>query len=78
MLFITSFTVPTFQLRETPFLMKSQSIADRSIIDQNEVKIIQTFLYGDPTCSVKDKKLILDASIKYLMETKNVTDEYSM
>ena len=46
------------------------AIVDRSIIDQDEIKIIQTFLYGNPTYSVNDNKLILDASIKYILETK--------
>ena len=59
-LFITSSTVPTFQLREIPF----------SIIDEDEIKTIQTFLYGNPNYSVNDNKLILDASINYILETK--------
>ena len=46
------------------------TIVNRSIIDQDEVKIIQTFLYGNPTCFVNDNKLILDASIKHILETK--------
>ena len=46
------------------------AIVDRSIIDQDEIKIIQTFLYGNPSYSVSDNKLILDASIKYIVETK--------
>ena len=66
-LFITSFTVPTFHLDEIPF--NEIAIVDRSIIDQDDIKIIQTFLYGNPTYSVNDK-LILDASIKYILETK--------
>ena len=46
------------------------AIVDRSIFDQDEIKIIQTFLYGNPTSSVNDNKLITDASIKYILETK--------
>ena len=46
------------------------AIIDRSIIDQDEIKIIQIFLYGNSTYSVNDNKLILDASIKYNLETK--------
>ena len=46
------------------------AIVDRSIIDQGEIKIIETFLYGNPIYSVNDKKIILDASIKYILETK--------
>ena len=46
------------------------TIFDSSIIDQDEIKIIQTFLYGNPTCSVNDNKLILDVSLKYILETK--------
>ena len=45
-------------------------IVDRSIIDQDEIKIIQTFLYGNPIHSVNDSKLISDTSVKYIMETK--------
>ena len=47
------------------------AIVDRSITDQNAIKIIQNFPYGKPTTySVNDNKLILDASIKYILETK--------
>ena len=46
------------------------AIAARSIIDQDELKIIQTFLYDNPTYSVNDSKLTLDVSIKYILETK--------
>ena len=46
------------------------AIVYRSTIDQDEIKIIQTFLYGHSTYSVNDNKLILDASIKYILETK--------
>ena len=42
---------------------------DRSIIDQDEIKIIQLFLYDSPTYSANDNKIILDASIKYILET---------
>ena len=35
------------------------AIVDRSIIDQDEIKIIQAFLYGNPTYSVNDNKLTL-------------------
>ena len=66
-LFLTSFTVPAFQLHEIPF--NEIAIVGRPIINQDEIKIIQTLLYGSPTYSVNDK-LILDASIKYISETK--------
>ena len=46
------------------------AIVDRSIIDQGEIKITETFLYGNPIYSINDKKIILDASIKYILETK--------
>ena len=46
------------------------TIVDRSIIDQNKIQIIQGFLYGNSTYSVNDNKLILDASIKYILEPK--------
>ena len=66
---VTSFTVPTFQLHEIPFSMKSQLLTVANI-DQDEIKIIQTLLYGNLTYSVNDNKLILDASIKSILETK--------
>ena len=50
--------------------LKEIAIVDRSIIDQDEIKIIQAFLCGNPTYSINDNKLILDASIKYILETK--------
>ena len=46
------------------------AIVDRSIILQDEIKIIQIFLYGNPICSVNDNKLIPNASLKYILETK--------
>ena len=46
------------------------AIVATSIIDQDEIKIIQTFPYGNPTYSVNNNKLILDASINYILETK--------
>ena len=46
------------------------TIVDRSIIDQNKIQIIQGFLYGNSAYSVNDNKLILDASIKYILEPK--------
>ena len=45
------------------------AIVDRSII-KDEIKIIQTLLYGNPTYSVNYNTLILDASIKNILETK--------
>ena len=41
------------------------TIVDRSIIDQDENRIIQAFVY-----SVNDNKFILYAIIKYILETK--------
>ena len=60
---------PNFSTARNTFLNEI-AIVDRSIIDQDEIKIIQTFIYGNPTSSVNDNKLILDASIKYILETK--------
>ena len=34
------------------------------------LKLIEAFLYGNPTYSVNDNKLIFNASIKYILETK--------
>ena len=47
------------------------------MIDQNEVKVIETFRYGNSIYSAKDKKLILNVSIKYLLETKSLREEFS-
>ena len=43
--------------------MSQIAIADRSIIDQDGIKIIQTFLYISTTCSANDNKLNHDTSI---------------
>ena len=67
---------PNFSTARNTFLNEI-AIIDRSVIDQDEIKIIQTFLYGNPTYSVNDNKLILDASIKYILETKDLTDQFS-
>ena len=53
-----------------PNCLNEIAIFGRSIIDQNEIRIIQTFLYGNSTYSVDENKLILDASMKYILETK--------
>ena len=42
---------PNFSFARNTFLNEI-AIVDRSIIDQDEIKIIQTFLYGNPTYSV--------------------------
>ena len=60
---------PNFSFARNTFL-NAIAIVDRSITDQDDIKIIQTFLYGNPSYSVSDNKLILDASIKYILETK--------
>ena len=63
---------PNFSTARNTFLNEI-AVVDRSIIDQNEIKIIQIFLYGrDPAYSVHDNKLILDASIKYILEIKRL------
>ena len=59
---------PNFSFARNTFLNEI-AIVDRSIINQ-DIKIIQTFLYGNPSYSVNDNRLILDASIKYILETK--------
>ena len=46
------------------------ALAERSIFDQDEIKIIQTFIFGNPSYSVTDNKLILGVSVKYILETK--------
>ena len=60
---------PNFSTALNTFLNEI-AIVDRSIFDQDDIKIIQTFLYGNPTYSVNDNKLILDASTKHILETK--------
>ena len=57
---------PNFLTARNTFLNEI-AIVDRSITDQDEIKIIQTFLHGNPTYSTSDNKLILDASIKYIL-----------
>ena len=51
------------------------AIVDRSIIDQDEIKIIQIFLYGNPTHSVSGSKLIIDSSI--IWKPKDLMDQFS-
>ena len=41
--------------------LNEMAVVDRSIIDQDDTKIIQTFRYGNPSYSVNDNKLILDS-----------------
>ena len=41
------------------------AIAARSIIDQDELKIIQTFLYDNPTYSVNDNIYIDDNKVYF-------------
>ena len=60
---------PNFSFARINFLNEIV-IIDRSIIDQDDIIIIQTFFYGNPSYSVNNNKLILDASIKYILETK--------
>ena len=60
---------PNFSLARNTFLIEI-AIVDRSIIDQDDIIIIQTFLYGNPIYSANDNKLIPDASIKYILKTK--------
>ena len=60
---------PNFSTARNTFFSEI-AIVDRSVNDQDEIKIIQTFLDGNPTCSVNDNRLILDGSIKFILETK--------
>ena len=60
---------PNYSVARNTFLSKIV-IVDRSIIDQDEIKIIQNFIYGNSTHSVNDNRLILDASLKHILETK--------
>ena len=45
-------------------LLNEVAIGDRPIIDQDDIKIIQTFLYGNPTYSFNVNKLILKCKYK--------------
>ena len=54
--------------------LNETAIADISIIAQDEIKIITTLLYGNPTYPFNDKKLILNASIKRILKPKDLTD----
>ena len=54
---------PNISLAQNTFFNEI-TIVDRSIIDQDDITIIQTFLYGNSSYSVNDNKLILDAIIK--------------
>ena len=59
-----------FSTAQNIFLNKITT-GDRSIINQDEIKIIQTILYGNPTYSVVDNKLILDVYFgQYVLGTK--------
>ena len=49
---------------------------DKSIIDQTEIKSIQTFFYGNPTCSSVNNELILDVRIKYILEMKGFDGQF--
>ena len=60
---------PNFPTAQNTFLNEI-AIVDRSIMDQDEIKIVETFLYGNPAYSVNDNKLILNASIRYNLKTK--------
>ena len=46
---------PNFSTAQNTF-HNEIAIADRFIIDQDEIKIIQTFLYGNPTYSVNNSR----------------------
>ena len=62
-LLTTSFTVLIFQVREIPFSMKVQ-VLQYHLLTKTK-KIIQTFLYGNPTYSFNNSELIHDASISW-------------
>ena len=41
-----------------------------------EIKTIQTFFYGNPTCSSVNNELILDVRIKYILEIKRFDGQF--
>lgn len=64
LLVIISFTNPNFSRAQNAFLNKIASI-HRSVIEKDEIKIIQTFLFCN---SVNNNKLILE----YILEAKRL------
>ena len=60
---------PNFSTPQNAFLNEIATVK-RSIIFQNEIKIIQFFLYGNPIYSVIVNNLIADAGMKYILESK--------
>ena len=73
-LFITFFTVSTFQLHEKTFSMKSQLLADASLIGMKS-KLFRLF-YANPIYSVNNNKLILDPSISIFLKPKDLADQF--
>ena len=69
-LFITTFTLPTFQLHEIPFSIKSQLLTDPLLIKMKSKLFKLSIMENQSIHSVNDNKLILDASIKYILENK--------
>lgn len=69
-------TIPNFcillLIRTSSLLKISETFAsiDRSFIDQNKTKIIKTAFYRNLTYPFINNKLIADASIKSILETK--------
>ena len=53
---------PNFSSARDTFLSEIASTGT-SVIDQDENKVIQTFIYGNRTYSFKKNKLIIDATI---------------
>ena len=62
---------PNFSTARNTFLNEI-AIVDRSTIDQDEIKIIQSFLYGNSTYSVNNNKLLFDQNLNkhILLRTK--------
>ena len=61
---------PNFSTLQNTFLSEI-TIAARSIIDENKIKVIQNFLYGNPTYSVNDNK-IFNANVKCILQIKTL------
>ena len=74
-LFITSFTVSTFTLRKIPFPIELQSVTNQ-LLAEKEPKLSkiqnQNFPLRYPIYPFNDNKLIVDAGIRYILETKKL------
>ena len=62
---------PLFADGRKTFLSKIKSINDK-FLEENASTMTQTLLFGDPSSSVETNKLILNATIQYVLSTKRL------